>query len=232
MRFRSSIISAAALGLMLSAAPASAQWSDVGRIFGGQGRYANSRQIAYDNGYREGLNHGQDAARDRKPFDVQREKDYRKADEGYRKEYGDKDRYRDEFRRGFAEGYRQAYARSDRGGYYGNSYPGTYPNYPQRRDDGRVYGGTYDPRNGHRGGYGYGGYGLQTAYQNGVNDGYQKGQDDAHDRKAPDPRRQKWYRSGDRHYDNDLGISKTEYENAYRRGFLDGYDRAYRERRW
>jgi len=228
---------------MLSAAPAQAQWGDLGRIFGqDQDRsYGNARQIAHDTGYREGLDHGQKAARDNKPFDLGREKDYRNADEGYRREYGNKDRYREEFRRGFAEGYQAAYERYGRNsGYYGGAYPPQYRNDRDRdRDDGRVYRDNDDTRLGNPGNrnpYGYG-YGAQAAYQNGVNDGLQKGQDDARDRKAPDPRRQKWYRSGDRNYNDRLGISRDEYRNAYQRGFLDGYDRAYRDggyrdRRW
>ncbi len=227
MKFRTLTIPAAALALALSATPAHAQW---GRIFG-QDRddyyRGNTRQIAYDNGYREGLDHGQNAARANRPFDLDREKDYRNADEGYRREYGDKDRYRAEFRRGFAEGYHQAYERYgyDRG--YGRPYPQTSPVYPN--NDGRVYGGTV-------GGYypAYGaGYGAQQAFNNGLNDGIQKGRDDANDGKSFDPTRQKWYRNGDRNYNDRMGISRDEYRNEYRRGFQQGYDQGYRQfRRW
>jgi hypothetical protein len=234
-------IPAAALALALSATPAHAQF---GRIFG-QDRddnyRGNTRQIAYDNGYREGMNHGQNAVRDRRPFDLEREKDYRNADEGYRREYGNKDRYREDFRRGFAEGYRVAYQRSGyNGGYYGGGvavprdndrygYPGTYPSYP---NDGRVYGGVYGGNAPGYGRYGYG-YGGQTAFNNGMNDGVQKGQEDARNGKSLDPTRQKWYRSGERNYDGNLGMSRDEYRNEYRRGFQEGYERAYRDyRRW
>jgi hypothetical protein len=192
--------------------------------------YYEARRIAYDNGYREGLRDGESAARDRRPFDIQREKDWRKGDAGYNRSYGDKDRYRDSFRSGYGDGYRAAYDRyNSRGGYYDprssrrdegwyGGYPGNYPgSYPQ---DGRIY---RDRRNG--------GYGVANiAFQNGVNDGYQKGLDDAHDRKSPDPRRQKWYREGDRHYEGRYG-SKEAYKDEYRRGFLEGYDRAYRDGR-
>ena len=66
------------------------------------------------------------------------------------------------------------------------------------------------------------------AFQNGVNDGYQKGRDDARDGKYPDYARQKWYRTGDHHYDSATDRRKR-IEVQYRRGFQEGYDRAYRE---
>lgn len=236
MKFRMLTIPAAALALALSATPAHAQW---GRIFGQDRDDAyrgNARQIAYDNGYREGMDHGQNAARSNRPFDLQREKDYRNADEGYRREYGNKDRYREDFRRGFAEGYRAAY---ERYGYVGtNGYYGSRPVPRDRDDNGRVYGGTYP--GGTYPGYGgtypaYGGYGYRgdIAFNNGVNDGFQKGQQDARNGKSFDPVRQKWYRSGDRNYRDDMGVSRDEYRNQYRRGFQQGYDQGYRQyRRW
>ena len=238
MKFRILTIPAAALALALSATPAHAQF---GRIFG-QDRDDNYyrgdvRQIAYQNGYNEGIEHGQIAVRDRRPFDLQRETDYRNADEGYRREYGNKDRYREEFRRGFAEGYHAAYERSGyNGGYYnggvrrddGAAYPRTYPQ--QYPNDGRVYGGVY---NGNAPAYGAYGYRGQVAFNNGMNDGVQKGQEDARNGKSLDPTRQKWYRSGDRNYNDNLGMSRDEYRNEYRRGFQEGYERAYRDyRRW
>jgi hypothetical protein len=189
--------------------------------------YYEARRIAYDNGYREGLRDGESAARDRRPFDIQREKDWRKGDAGYNRSYGDKDRYRDSFRSGYGDGYRAGYDRfsSNRGyydprasrrdgGWYG--YPDNYPRNGQIYRDGR-----------------YGDYGTRVAhiaFQNGVNDGYEKGMDDARDRKYPDPTRQKWYRSGDRHYEGQYG-SKEAYKDEYRRGFVEGYQRAYRDNR-
>jgi hypothetical protein len=194
-----------------------------------QAPYYDAGRVAYDNGYRDGLKRGENAVHDRKAFDLEREGDYRDADNGYHRSYGNKDRYRDSYRSGFAEGYRSAFNRYGyNGGYSGGTHGRAVPRYD----------GTYrDPRYSTRyptygGNSGYYGYGANYAFQNGVNDGYQKGRDDARDGKYPDYARQKWYRSGDRHYDNHYG-PKEVYKDQYRRGFRDGYERAYRElRRW
>jgi len=189
--------------------------------------YHDARRVAYDNGYREGLRDGESAARDHRTFDVQRERDWRNADSGYNRNYGDKNRYRDNFRVGYSDGYRAAYDR-----YYGSGYYGGRPSYP-RRDDGWRNPGSYPPsrRNHPQGRYGDYGYGVSNiAFQNGANDGYEKGLDDARDRKYPDATRHKWYRSGDRHYEGRYG-SKDAYKDQYRRGFTEGYQRAYRDAR-
>ena len=49
--------------------------------------------------------------RDRRALDFEREKDYRNADNGYNRSFGDKNLYRNMFRNGFADGYRTAYNR-------------------------------------------------------------------------------------------------------------------------
>jgi flagellar biosynthesis/type III secretory pathway protein FliH len=236
MRKHFLVIGAALLAVAAFTLPAEAQingWLDQRPAYSDDYRqsYYDSRRIAYDNGYREGLRDGESAARSRRPFDIQREKDWRKANAGYNRSYGDKDRYRDNFRNGYSDGYRAAYDRLYNGGYYdgrssrrdgGYGYPGNYPgNYPQ---NGRTY---------PWGRYGDYGTGVShIAFQNGLNDGYEKGLDDARDRKYPDPTRQKWYRSGDRHYEGRYG-SKEAYKDQYRRGFQEGYQRAYRDaRRW
>jgi hypothetical protein len=199
--------------------------------------YADARRAAYDNGYRDGLKRGEQAARDGRQFDVERERDYRSADSGYNRAYGDRNRYRDDYRGGFSQGYRDGYSRR------GSNYPSPYPQYPQQyptqypQQYPSQYPGTY-PRDSRGGGilgdiFGGGsgrrdsGYG---AYQNGAGDGYKKGLEDLQNRRAPDVTRQKWYRSGDHDYDKAYG-SKDAYRVEYRRGFVEGYNRAFREGR-
>ena len=219
--------------LLITAAPAGAQqfndWMTPHPGYSvGSGdksaQYGDARRIAYDNGYRKGVERGENAVRDRRALDLEREKDYRNADNGYNRSFGDKNLYRDMFRNGFADGYRTAYNRyGSNGGYSGGPYYGG--RVEPRRDTGWGY-----PRYpGANRGYGNGSvYGSSYAFQNGVNDGYQKGRDDARDGKYPDYARQKWYRSGDRHYDDRYG-SRQVYEDQYRSGFRDGYERAYRD---
>jgi hypothetical protein len=219
--------------LLAAAAPAGAQqlnsWMTqrAAYVDDGQYPYNDGRRIAYDNGFREGRNDGEHAARDRRPFDLERERDYRNGDHGYNHSYGNKDRYREEFRVGYAAGYREAYDRYGyNGGYNGGravprrdgyGYPTPYPQTSPRYDY---------PRGG---GYGYSG---NIAFENGARDGYEKGLDDLRHRRYPDYARQKWYRSGDHDYNGRYGPREI-YKDQYRRGFQQGYDRAFREgRRW
>ncbi len=185
--------------------------------------YQELRRAAYDNGYREGLKEGQKESRKRDGFDYRDEKTYQRADKGYHREYGDRDRYRQMFRAGYADGYAEAYRRvgyrdqRGRAGGWG------------RRDD--RYGGYGQDR---YGGYGqdrYGVYGSDIAFQYGARDGYEKGVEDARERRSHDVLRHKWYRSGDRHYESRYG-SRQQYADLYRRGFQQGYEQGYREGRY
>jgi hypothetical protein len=91
----------------------------------------------------------------------------------------------------------------------------TQRNYP--------YGGGYGGYTG--GGYGNygGGYGGQNNYevQRGYQDGLNRGQEDARDRRSPNPNNSSHFRSGN---------------SAYRNGFVRGYEQGYRQsagyRRW
>ena len=123
MRKQLITIGAVFLGAAIFSGPAEAQingWLGQRPAYSDDYRqsYYDARRVAYDNGYREGLRDGESAAQSRRPFDVQREKDWRKADGGYNRSYGDKNRYRDNFRSGYTDGYRAAYDRGySNGGY-------------------------------------------------------------------------------------------------------------------
>jgi len=104
----------AALGLVASGAVAQTNdWLGTTVSYSADYRasYADARRAAYDNGYRDGVKRGEQAARDRRAFQVERERDYRDADNGYNREFGDRTRYRNDYRGGFAEGYRDGYQR-------------------------------------------------------------------------------------------------------------------------
>jgi flagellar biosynthesis/type III secretory pathway protein FliH len=182
--------------------------------------YYESRRLAYDNGYREGVKEGERDARGRDQYEFRDERTWQRADKGYHRSYGDRPRYEQSFRSGFEAGYADAYRRyrPSYGGYQGGPLGsgGVYPN---------TRGGYGYPGQGSNGGYGYAG---SPAFANGVSDGYEKGREDARDRDSFDPRRHKWYRSGDHDYKSAYG-PKQRYQDVYRQGFQEGYDRGYRE---
>lgn len=170
--------------------------------------YRDLERLAYDNGYRDGLQHGERDARDRRDFRVDRDSDYRNADRGYRG-YGDRNGYRRFFRDGYQAGYAEGYNRLTRNGRYDRDriYPPlTAPNgYPNMRG---VYG--------------------SGAARTGYRDGYEAGLGDARDREINDFRRPKRYREGDHDYDSRSG-SRDQYKQDYRAAFQQGYEQGYRE---
>lgn len=212
-----------ALAIVAAAWPASAQVRrHDGDVYGARASYG------FDNGYREGLRHGERDARANRSFDFNHSNDYRRADKGYDRRSGDFNSYRRDFRRGYEVGYREGYSRSGysrdghrypNGGYNPNDrygYPGGGSGYP---GGGSGYPGG---RSGYPGGY------AGPGYQYGFSEGYEKGIEDLRDRDPYEPARHKWYREGDRHYSSRYG-SRDAYKNEYRMGFREGYDRAFRE---
>lgn len=80
------------------------------------GRYVRDiERVAYDNGFREGLRQGERDGRSNRRFEPQRHNEWRDANNGFRREYGDHTFYRRSFRNGFEAGYSQAYRNFDRG---------------------------------------------------------------------------------------------------------------------
>jgi len=66
-------------------------------------------RIARDNGFREGREAGDKDARHGKSFSPERHGDFRDADDGYHRDFGDKEFYRREFRDGYRAGYAESY---------------------------------------------------------------------------------------------------------------------------
>src|SRR5689334_8510605 len=87
-----------------------------------QGRAVPRNSQAYSEGYERGTRAGSDDGQRNREFNYQNKSDYRNGDSGYRREYGDRDRWRVDFRLGFELGYREGYSRyrPNYGG-YGNS---------------------------------------------------------------------------------------------------------------
>ena len=83
----------------------------------GYGSYRYGERVAYDNGYRDGIKAGENDGRRGRRYEPSRHGDWRDADDGFRREYGDHNLYRRNYRVGFEQGYSQAYRRSDNGRY-------------------------------------------------------------------------------------------------------------------
>jgi hypothetical protein len=211
--------------LLLAAGVALAAPACAAQVYGGYPRggvYARDlERRAYDNGFREGVEEGQNDARHNRDFSPQRHNEYRDADQGYHRDFGDREFYRRSFRQGFEAGYAEAYnrnarygrdGRDDRYGGYGRDERVVVPpvviapNYPIR---------------------GSGSYGA-VAQQNGYRDGLEAGRKDARDRERFDPVRAKRYREGDHDYNDRYGSReeyKREYRSAFEQGYRDGYGR-------
>jgi hypothetical protein len=203
MKFRQvALLSALALALPAATLEARQQWG------------TRSRSQAYGEGYERGQRAGDEDRRRNQEYDFSDEGDYRRADAGYRREYGNEDWYRSDFRRGYQEGYRTGYDRSAYG-----------------RTDGPPYGRANGRGNGRgpNGVPGYGTYGrYDLALSNGYNDGYEAGLDDGRDRRRNDPIAESRYRSGDHGYRNEYG-PREAYRNRYRESFRGGYEQGYRD---
>jgi hypothetical protein len=89
----------------------------------GNYRYAN---VAFDNGYNDGLDKGREDARDNDSYDPNRHGRYRSGDRGYDRRYGSKQEYQDIYREGFRAGYDDSFRGADRrsgGGWRGLPWP-------------------------------------------------------------------------------------------------------------
>jgi|SRR5687767_8204451 len=74
-------------------------------------RNTGAFSVAYDNGYRDGLEKGREDRGDNDSFDPVRHSRYRSADRGYESRYGTKEQYKLSYRDGFEAGYQQGYGR-------------------------------------------------------------------------------------------------------------------------
>ena len=104
--FSHRIASALLLAGVLFVTPACA----VNGYYSTQRSYApDFERRAYQNGFDEGVRHGERDARDRRRAEFERDSGYRDADRGYRRGDGDREVYRRAFRDGYHRGYVQGY---------------------------------------------------------------------------------------------------------------------------
>jgi hypothetical protein len=83
--------------------------------YANRGYYREAERRAYDNGFRDGIRAGERDGRSNRRFEPSRHGDWRNANDGYRREYGDPNFYRRTYRSAFESGYSQAYRQNDRG---------------------------------------------------------------------------------------------------------------------
>lgn len=76
-----------------------------------RGRFATP---AAENGYRDGFEAGEKAARNGDRFDPVRERRYREGDHDYNSRYGSRDEYKREYRAAFQQGYQDGFRRQGR----------------------------------------------------------------------------------------------------------------------
>ncbi len=110
------LIPAAVLALSALASTACATGYAYGGPYGdrrGVYDYRAVERIAYDNGFREGVRQGEHDGQRNRRYEPQRHGEWRDADNGFRREYGDHNVYRRGYRSGFEAGYAQGFRRFD-----------------------------------------------------------------------------------------------------------------------
>lgn len=75
--------------------------------------WRNVDAIAQRNGFQDGVRRGEQDRFRRAPFGYQGTSEYRNALNGYRSEFGNRDRYRESYREGFRRGYAEGLRRGD-----------------------------------------------------------------------------------------------------------------------
>ena len=182
-------------------------------------------RIAQSNGYSEGFEAGLEdrARRDRMSYRDERE--YTRADQGYRDSWGQKSVYQSVFRQAFARGYQEAYR--------GRARNRTYDRDTVRRQYGQ-YG--YDPF------YRSPSYRTapavigqtelgQTAANRGFEDGYLRGQyDRGNSVRRPNPQGHGAYEHALNGWVEEWG-GASAYQQIYRQYFVEGYQQGFGGRR-
>jgi flagellar biosynthesis/type III secretory pathway protein FliH len=77
-------------------------------------RRGGVNEPAYARGYADGFDKGRDDFKDRHRYDPLRHGDYRDGDNGYDRDYGSKDAYKQYYREGFRSGYEDGFRGGDR----------------------------------------------------------------------------------------------------------------------
>lgn len=181
-------------------------------------------RIARDQGYRDGIDHGAEHAREGHRYDPQGTSHYKDATSGYHSSYGNKDVYKQAYREAFRQGYDEGFRRDS--GAYGRSRRSNDPYY--RNDD--PYYGNDNPYYRNSRNRDYGGYRndvYRIAQDQGYRDGVDHGAEHAREGKRYNPESARHYKDANNGYRSEYG-NKDAYKQAYREGFRQGYDEGYR----
>lgn len=176
-----------------------------------QGNSRQARQYGYQQGYRDGYAKGRHEGRENDPNDYQTP-DWRQATRGYEQWMGPVEVFENGYRDGYGTGF-QAGFRSLNGGWdYDRD---------SDRDGGRYNRGgvIYD-----RSGYGYGG---DTGYRIGYQDGMNQAREDAYRNKPFNSNPRGKYDDRDHGYRREFG-HKDSYKAQYTDGYRTGYEASFR----
>lgn len=75
----------------------------------GYERHRDAYSVGYDRGYQEGARHGRVDGHRHDSYNFWHDHEYRRADTGYRRHMGSRQRYSDGFRRGYERAYRRSF---------------------------------------------------------------------------------------------------------------------------
>ena len=181
-----------------------------------RGQGVDARQYGYQQGYRDGYDHGRADRFRRAGYNFHSEA-WEHPDRGYEKYMGSKWQYKKSYRDGYRAGYDDAFY--GRAGRFGNIFGG-------RNDDDRYRRGDGD----HDADDGYPQRvwdSRDVGYATGYRDGQWYADQDLRARRPFAPEQTSGYKHADHGYDKHYG-DKQQYAQRYRQGLVEGYRSVYR----
>lgn len=187
------------------------------------GDKGRASEFGREQGYEDGFRHGREDDQRGLGYNLKSD-DYKKAERGYRKEYGSKGDYKKGYKQGYEQGYNEGY----QGGY--SRFPGSDRRDRDRRDRDDDYRsdrrGRDDDDRRDRDRNRRGTRAEDFGRLQGEHDGYLKGREDRDRNRDFDPERHSDYRRADRGYKREFG-DKEDYRDGYRQGFRRAYEDGY-----
>ena len=193
--------------------------------------YYESRRVAYDNGYREGLREGAAGRPQAQRLPLPGQSHLAAGRQGLQPAFGDLERYRQQFRAGFSEGYQAGYGRYGQGNArYGNGR--AVPRQATRADTAHPIRTATDTPTRPTGtgavqrrpnGY------LTPPTRTASTTGIEKGREDARKRRSFDPAAPRVVPRRRAALQERIRLEAAVRRTSTAQGFKEGYDRGYRE---